>query len=299
MINCDYLYYLVQVAKYGSITTAAEEMHITQPTVSLAIKKLEEQLNLALLDRSFKSAHLTLEGEEVVKYAKEILKYVNKIEELSSNKNNSIMNELSIYTISMLYDIFDEVASDYYKKYPLGKFNLLKLDVHHLEDVFKHDPGAFVVSVFLQDYEVDSDLGYIILDKCKIQVGVQDNSRWIPKEQNTISYKELAKLPLIIVDVGDKENQFATSIMCEELKKYGMTNITYTVPSMNIAIKHIHDDLGVSFSVKSSLLQHALPLGMRSVAVKNAQEFNIILLFKKDTALSAINEVKALIEGAC
>ena len=40
MLNSEHLYYLLQVAKYNSITIAAEKTHVSQPTISMAIKKL-------------------------------------------------------------------------------------------------------------------------------------------------------------------------------------------------------------------------------------------------------------------
>ncbi|MCD8331574.1 MAG: LysR family transcriptional regulator [Oscillospiraceae bacterium] len=51
------------VAQYGSITTAAQRLYVTQPTVTKAVHKLEEQLNCALFVRTRRGVRLTPEGE--------------------------------------------------------------------------------------------------------------------------------------------------------------------------------------------------------------------------------------------
>ena len=57
------LEYFQMVAKTNSITRAAEQLHVSQSTVTLAIQKLEDELGSPLLDRSQKQLFLTPEGK--------------------------------------------------------------------------------------------------------------------------------------------------------------------------------------------------------------------------------------------
>jgi len=63
----------VEIVRQGSFTRAAERLHIAQPAVSISIRKLEEELDLTLLNRQEKQVTLTAEGEYLLRHAERIL----------------------------------------------------------------------------------------------------------------------------------------------------------------------------------------------------------------------------------
>lgn len=67
------LQYILKVAQCGSITRAAAQLYIAQPSLSNSISKAEKELGVLLFDRSVNPIQLTLAGEEFVKDAKHIL----------------------------------------------------------------------------------------------------------------------------------------------------------------------------------------------------------------------------------
>lgn len=74
------LEYFVAVAREKNITRAAEQLHITQPTLSRQLMSLEEELGKTLLIRGKRSVTLTDEGEILLKRAEEILQLVERTE---------------------------------------------------------------------------------------------------------------------------------------------------------------------------------------------------------------------------
>src|SRR5690554_650256 len=62
-VNLEYYRTFYKVATLGSMGRAAEEMHLTPPTITKTIQALEQQLNCQLFTRSVKGAHLTAAGE--------------------------------------------------------------------------------------------------------------------------------------------------------------------------------------------------------------------------------------------
>lgn len=75
------LRYFLEVAREGSVTHAAERLHISQPTLSKQLKDLEGELGKKLFVRSSFSVHLTDEGMLLRKRAEDILDMVSKTEE--------------------------------------------------------------------------------------------------------------------------------------------------------------------------------------------------------------------------
>ncbi|MEU0988223.1 transcriptional regulator CynR [Streptomyces sp. NPDC005953] len=69
-----HLRYLLAVAEHASFTRAAEDLHISQPTLSQQIKQLEKVLGVQLLDRSGRTVRLTDAGETYLRYARRALR---------------------------------------------------------------------------------------------------------------------------------------------------------------------------------------------------------------------------------
>ena len=77
--------YFQRAGRMRSITKAANELHVSQPSVTVAIKKLEEELGVSLLDRSQKQIALTPEGQACLKRTDDILA---RIRDLISEMND-------------------------------------------------------------------------------------------------------------------------------------------------------------------------------------------------------------------
>ncbi|MFF5858933.1 transcriptional regulator CynR [Streptomyces sp. NPDC012751] len=73
-VELRHLRYLLAVADQGSFTRAAEELYISQPTLSQQVKQLERTLGVQLLDRTGRSVRLTDAGEAYVRHARRALR---------------------------------------------------------------------------------------------------------------------------------------------------------------------------------------------------------------------------------
>ena len=67
------LIYLEKIVEVGSINVAAKELFLTQPSLSKAIKELEEEMGIQILRRKQTGVSLTNDGREFMAYAKQIL----------------------------------------------------------------------------------------------------------------------------------------------------------------------------------------------------------------------------------
>ena len=81
-MNILQMKYAVEVAKAGSLNKAAQTLLIAQPNLSRSIKELEGEMGITIFDRSSKGMKLTLEGEEFIGYAQNILRQIEQMEKM-------------------------------------------------------------------------------------------------------------------------------------------------------------------------------------------------------------------------
>lgn len=81
-MNILHLKYAAEIAKTGSLNKAAESLYMGQPNLSRAIKELEASLGITIFVRSPKGMSATPEGEEFLRYAREILAQIDAVENM-------------------------------------------------------------------------------------------------------------------------------------------------------------------------------------------------------------------------
>ena len=95
-INLELYRIFYTVAKYNHMTKASEELHISQPAISQAIKKLEDQLGGALFLRSNKGMELTEEGKMFYHYIKNALELIDNAENEFTSFKDLAKGEIKI-----------------------------------------------------------------------------------------------------------------------------------------------------------------------------------------------------------
>lgn len=93
------LRYIVALAQERHFGHAAEKCFVTQPTLSLAIKKLEEELGLLLFERNKSDVIVTAAGEAIVTQAKRVLEEANRIHQLAKAGGNPLSGPLRLGVI--------------------------------------------------------------------------------------------------------------------------------------------------------------------------------------------------------
>lgn len=112
------LRYFLTIAREGSITNAANFLHVTQPTLSRQIRDLEEELGQKLFNRGSHNMTLTAEGMILRKRAEEIISMVDKTEAEFSSMENVVGGDIYIGggetdAIKLVAQIAYELRADY------------------------------------------------------------------------------------------------------------------------------------------------------------------------------------------
>lgn len=96
------LRYVVTLARERHFGRAAERCHVSQPTLSVAVKKLEDELGIPLFERSKSSIRVTETGQRIIEQAQRVLDQVGVIRDMAQDGKNQLNSPLkvgAIYTI--------------------------------------------------------------------------------------------------------------------------------------------------------------------------------------------------------
>ncbi|MEO0528315.1 MAG: LysR substrate-binding domain-containing protein [Bacteroidota bacterium] len=118
------LQYVLAVAEYQNFTLAAEKSFVTQPTLSMQVQKLEDELDVQIFDRSKKPISITEVGEKIVAQAKNIVNEAERIKDIVDQEKGFIGGE---YTLGIIPTIMPTLLPMFLKtfinRYP--KVNLI------------------------------------------------------------------------------------------------------------------------------------------------------------------------------
>lgn len=89
-MNIQQLEYVIALDEYRHFVTAANHCNVTQPTLTMQLRKLEEELDIQLFDRSKKPLKPTPEGEIFIKKSRKILKDIKDLYGILDGEKNSV-----------------------------------------------------------------------------------------------------------------------------------------------------------------------------------------------------------------
>lgn len=176
-MNILHMKYAVEVAKLGSLSKAAEALMTAQPNVSRSIKELEADLGITLFVRSAKGMELTVEGEEFIGYAKEILGQIENVERFYKNgaqkkKRFSVSVPRACYISEAFAEFSKEIGNDsaeiFYKETNSQRTikNLLESDyklgiIRYAENYDKYFKAMLEEKGF--NYELVAEFSYVLI----------------------------------------------------------------------------------------------------------------------------------------
>ena len=204
MVNLELYRVFYTVARCGSLTKAAEELYISQPAVSQAIKQLESQLGTPLFHRTHRGMELTAQGGELVfEDVENALRLLTGVETRLSELRESATGTIRIGASETIFEyILSEKIVEYHKKYPQVKIELIsdvspriieqlksdKCDVGFLNLPIEEDEGIRLTQSIMLLHDVFvAGKGFEHLKGKELTVWDLQNYPLLLLEQNTVA----------------------------------------------------------------------------------------------------------------
>jgi DNA-binding transcriptional LysR family regulator len=139
------------VARLSSFTRAAEELHLTQPAVSMQVRQLEDEVGLPLFEKLGKQISLTEAGRELFHYSRSIDRSLQEMEEVVESLKGVNRGRLSVAVASTVNYFAPRLLAAFHQRYPgIG----LRLDVTNRERLV-HQLQANTVDMVLMGQPPD------------------------------------------------------------------------------------------------------------------------------------------------
>jgi DNA-binding transcriptional LysR family regulator len=197
------LEYFQMVSRLKSITRAAEQLHVAQPSITIAIKKLEDELGIQLFDRSQKQFALTAEGQVFLQRVESILRSLQEAITEMGDYRQLQRGTIKLGIPPMIGTfLFPQIFVDFQKQFPQLKLSIIEggsLAVREQLEKRDLDLGIIILAPDL------ATLATVPLTTCQIHVCLPPDHPLC--SQATISFSQLKDQPFILLNEGTYHRQ--------------------------------------------------------------------------------------------
>jgi len=238
-LDLKQLQYFIAVTEQMNFSKAAEKLHISQPSLSNAIKKLEQEIGSPLLKRNTRNLQLTEAGELLYERAKVILK---NMEVLKIEMDEVIVHGTSEVTIGVMESIkhwLPKVIANYKRDYPQMMI--------HLVDIL----GSKRVKKSLKSYKTHVIITNQRMDDDELEVQSLYEERLVAvlplnhplAEKDRLTFADLCNEPFIISTEGFQTRLDILSAFEQANVKM---NIQYEIERFETAVSLVRENLGIT-----------------------------------------------------
>lgn len=288
------LKYVLAVAEYQNFTLASEKCFVTQPTLSMQIQKLEDELNIIIFNRKKKPIELTAVGHKIIAQAKIILDESNRISDIVDQQKGYVGGEFKLGIIPTITPtLLPLFLNNFIKKYP--KVNL-KIEELNTNEILKK----------LKDGHLDAAIASTPLENDQIRervlyyepfVGFMSESHRLYKK-NLITVDDLNLDDILLLEDGHCFKDSVINI-CRGFKTTTTESFKLESGSFNTLLKLSKEGMGMT------LLPYLHTLDLKEEDKKYLKEFEkpaparevALVYHKSQLKMQLVNALKNTIDG--
>ncbi len=288
------LKYVLAVAEHQNFTKAAEKTFVTQPTLSMQIQKLEDELDILIFDRGKKPIELTEVGKKLVQQARNIVNESERIQDIVDQQKGYIGGEFKLGVIpTVMPTLLPMFLNNFIKKYPKVK---LKIEELHTEAIIER----------LNDGHLDAAIAATPLENENIKERVlyyEPFVGYIPSNHRLHDQKKIDVTDLDIDDMLLLEDGhcFRDGIinLCKTSRSYEDDHFQLESGSFETLVKLSNEGLGMT------LLPYLHTLDIKENEASNLRHFNeptparevSLIYHKSELKMQIIDALRTTIAG--
>lgn len=288
------LSYVLAVAEHQNFTKAAQKCFVTQPTLSMQIQKLEDELDVLIFDRSKKPIELTEVGKKLVTQARNIVNESNRIQDIVDQEKGFVGGEFKLGIIpTVMPTLLPMFLTNFVKKYPKVK---LKIEELTTEEIITR----------INDGHLDAAIAATPLEQESIKERVlyfEPFVAYVPQNHRLHNYKKLETSDLDINDMLLLEDGhcFRDGVinLCKVFKNHNDDKFQLESGSIETLIKLSDEGLGMT------LLPYLHTLDLPEKSKQNLRFFNeptparevSLIYHKSELKMQIIEALQDVISG--
>lgn len=212
------LHYLITISETNSLNKAAEQLYVSQPSLSSSMKELEKELGITLFYRSGRGVTLTNDGLEFLLYAKQLYgQYETILEKYRSAENHKKKFGVSTQHYSFAVKAFVDMAKEFdMSRYEFTIRETKTAEVIHDVSTMKSEIGILYLCDFnrkaMEKLLRSANLEFHFLIKCQAYVYIWKNHPLAGEK--SIHFEQLERYPCLAFEQGDNSSfYFAEEIL--------------------------------------------------------------------------------------
>lgn len=245
-INLNLYKTFYEVAKCGSISKAAQNTYTSQPAVSKAIKKLEEELNTTLFYRNLNGVELTDKGKELLYFVEKSYNNLVTAERNMIETENLQRGKLSIGMPSNIgsFFLFDKIIS-FHKQYPNIEITIITGSTSHLMSLLDSHKVDFVIDTSPINVKLDENIKIKELKKVNYCFVVNKNTKLLtPSEIKSLA--DLKCKPLVLPIPGTANRNDLDEVL--HFHNINIENVI-NIHTSEMILSAVKKDLGVGYVI--------------------------------------------------
>lgn len=270
------LEYIVALNEYKSFSKAAKFCFVTQPSLSMQIQKLEEELNLIIFNRKIKPIKPTTEGLQIINAARKIIQEKKSIQIFAQGYHKDVIGEVSIGIIPTIAPyLIPKFLSSFQTKFPNLKLNIFETTTENIYNAInegKLDIGILVpitnqempcIPLFFEELFLFSN---VLLKNGELDQSIIPEKLWILEEGHCLSNQ--------IASICNLRNKFNSD-----------TQIVYKTGSLETMLRLAENGMGqtiiphmlidyVSETVKKKIFKIPFNTPVREIALIYSENYN-------------------------
>ena len=234
------LKYVVTVANKGTISEAAKELFVSQPSLTKAIKELEEEMNISIFTRTNKGVVVSNEGDMFLGYARQVLEQTNLLEE-KYKKGDNFTRNFSVST--QLYSFAVNAFVDLIKKFGGEKYDFILRETQTneiIEDVrrLKSEIGILYTSstnkTVIEKLIKENGLKFIELFTAMPHVFISSNHPLAKKD--IVEMDDLTEYPYLSYEQGNSNSFYFSEEILSTIGRNKNIKVSDRATLFNLAI---------------------------------------------------------------